>query len=74
MVVISWGVFVVVSSGKDAAQDCENDEEDVEGVPAGLDGGRAYEARGGGEERRQSEEEDGENDDGEENDYEWRAE
>lgn len=73
MVVISWGLFVLISSGKDAAQNCENDEKDVEGVPAGLDGGRAYEARGSGEERRQSEKEDGENDDGEENDYEWRA-
>jgi len=59
VVVITWGLFVVVSSGKDAAEDCENDEEDVEGVPAGLDGGGAYEACGGGEERRQGEEEDG---------------
>lgn len=69
-----WGRFVVVSSGENAAEDGENDEEDVEGVPAFLnDGGWPENLGGGGEERRHGEEEDGEGDDGQENDEQWRT-
>ena len=48
---------MVVLLGEDAAEEGEEDEEDVEGVPAFVEGSGMEEVGGEGEKRRECEEE-----------------